>query len=167
MTDPIIPLTLAEIYYAAIGGVMRRISNLNKDRKREEGRKDLGFDSDCGGYIAEFAFSKAFRRFWSPGVGFLDTDTGDVCGVQVKSISDSDPRLSLIVQADDPPHFKYVLIYLHICSEPFQAEVLGWQLGSFCKDPEKHFWRPKSATIHQAAFFVPQSELLGPDTLTI
>lgn len=176
MTRPIVTLDIPEFMYVAQGGFYRRTWAMIHGRSREEGPSDFGFDRDIMGQLAEYGYAKLTGQFWSPHLGHLDTNTGDVGGLQIKSVLDA--RLSLIIREHDPANFNYILAIIDTSEIAFGAlgrvsiTFAGWIEGLIAKNKKKAdgtlaYWREKdkSKNIHQAAFFVPQCDLHPMDTL--
>lgn len=148
-------LSWFEILSAAHAGVSRNVSALRDNRQVENGRTDSVWDRHILGAIGELAVAKALNRYWSPAVGRLDTETGDIeaAGVHVKATTL--PNGSLIVRPHDPDDLPYVLVVLEL---PF-VRIVGWMLGADAKSGR--YWRDvdRARGIHRAAHFVPQDDL--------
>lgn len=142
-------------------GMARAVFALEHGLRLEPGRFDLGIESHVLGALGELALAKHLGRFWSPLVGGLDTEVGDVGAFQVKAITRE--GLSLIVRDHDPGGSVYVQA---LVSFPGPVVTLtGWVLGSDAKQPE--FWLEAGSKpgIHRSAFFVPLKALKPIGTL--
>ena len=149
-----ITLTSHEILHAAMAGVTRNVTALRDHRALENGRADSGWENHINGALGEYAVAKVLGRCWSPAVGVLDTDTGDLPGNwHVKSTTRRNGRL--IVRRQDPMEMTYALVVLDLP----HVEVVGWIPGEFAKLEE--FWEEEDRArgIHQAAYFVPAANL--------
>lgn len=144
-------LTWDEIALAAKVGVEMRVSNLSKGRSFEGGRGDLGFDRHVQGELGALAVAKELGLDYAPVIGELDTYTGDLAGLQVKTTTIGSG--SLIVRPHDPEEFPYVFAVIALPD----VHVRGWMLGSEAKAPA--YWREAGGGIHRAAYFVPQQAL--------
>jgi hypothetical protein len=153
-----IRLSAFELGHAAAAGVWRNVSAIRDGRPLENGRADTGFGCHCDGAIGEYVVAKCRNLCWSPAVGRLDTDCGDLPGdLHVKTTT----RMggSLIVRPQDPEDKEYALVVLAL---PW-AHFVGTIPGMFARDDR--YWRDvdKSRGIHQAAWFVPQNHLNPPE----
>lgn len=163
MQPETIHLSTFEIIHAAQAGVTRTAVNLARGREREGGRTDLGFGRDVLGVLGEYAVARALDLCWQPVVGSLDTHTGDVAGVQVKSTTRTDG--SLIVRPHDPPEFPYVLAVVRRSTGGLSVDLAGWLDGAEAK--VDRYWRAAdpASGIHRAAYFAPQGALRPLDEL--
>lgn len=155
MTD--VRLSDHELRVAAAQGVARVVSAVAKGRQREPGRTDV-FERHCLGAVGEYAAAKALGVFWSLDCGELDTNRGDLAGrIQVKATTRQNG--SLIVRPNDPTDMPYLLAIVALELLPV-VRVAGWARGSDCKTDEN--WREidRARGVHQAAWFVPQDQLL-------
>lgn len=154
----VVELTGFEIGHAGVAGVWRNVTAIRDHRPLEDGRFDLGFGRHVEGAIGEYAAAKALGKCWSPAVGILDTNTGDLSGVHVKATTRTDG--SLIVRPHDPPELPYVLAILRLTDRDGMFVTLpGWIQGSDARDDR--YWRDRDPRrgVHRAAWFVPQSDL--------
>ena len=120
--------TWAEMAHACHVGTQRRIRALAKGRQPAYGYK--GGDEwqiDVEGAGAELLVAKTLGVYCSPVVGALDTETGDVAGLQVKWTKYGDGHL-LVARPD--PAFNYVLV---VGEMPCQ-HVIGWAPGQLVLD---------------------------------
>lgn len=151
-------MTSFELLHAAHAGVARNVSAIRDGRPLEEGRRDLGFERHIVGAIGEYAVARALGVCWRPAVGRLDTETGDIAGLQIKSTTN--PAGELIVRPHDPGGFNYVLVVVRVPD----VRIVGWFEGHAAKQPG--YWREKDGKrVHRAAFFVEQPELHAWETL--
>lgn len=139
---------------------MRTLTACCDGRKHEDGRTDMGFDRDIAGMLVEYAVARYFDLFWSPKLHQLDTYTGDLRGVHVKSITQAHHKL--IVRKIDPVDFRYVLGLVgnfRDLRRGLDIKLIGWFHGNEAK--QERYWEEKDETrgIHQAAYFVPQADL--------
>lgn len=106
------------------------------------------------GAIGEYAYAIVTETCWRPAVGRLDTQEGDVGGMQIKATALANG--SLIVREHDPPDRDYLLV---IVPRDLRVNLAGWIAGADAK--QSTFWRDRdrSRGVHQAAYFVPQHAL--------
>lgn len=162
---------LGDLIPVVVGGCMRTLFARMHGWKLETNRTDLGFDRDVMGYIVEASVGKFFDRNASPKIGSLDTNTGDLSGLQCKGVLSRYHKL--IVREHDPKNFAYVLAYVGIRDVPpntrldcpLIVELLGWLPGAEAKQEIYFQKEDRSRGIHQAAYFVPISELRPIESL--
>ena len=148
-----ITLSSAELTQVGILGVMRRISALENKRKPKRGIKpETEWQADIQGMVGEYVLAKYFDKFWTPVVGKLDTNIGDVHGYQVRATPWRNGHL--IINEDDPPKDIYILITGEN-TVGFTWWVRGWLVGGDGKREE--WWGSKQK--NRYAYFVPQAEL--------
>ena len=145
-----VSLTPHELRLAAFSGVERRISAMEKQRQGAHGfDRDDFWSLDIEGLAAEAAVAKALGRWYSPVVGHLDTNEGDVApGVQVRSSKYAGAHL-LLHKTDDDDH-RFVLV-TGACGE---YVIRGWCRGGLGK--QEKFWRENNG---RWAYWVPQNVL--------
>ncbi len=151
-------LTWSEVMFAAQVGIARTVSAIQKERQLEPGRADLGFERDVVGAIGEYAVARMLDCCWRPLIGELDTATGDLAGVQIKTTTRATG--CLIVRPHDPPGFTYVLVIIGGRNAGgLHVDVVGAISGADAKVAA--YWRERdpAAGVHAAAHFVPKSEL--------
>jgi len=136
-------------------GVMRRIMAIKKNRTPYDGiGGDTEWQADIVGAIGECILSKYLNIYWSPEVGKLDTEQGDVAGYQVRATSWRNGNLR-IKKADDPED-----IFVLVTGE--NTAALEWTIRGWCYggDAQKEeYWVSKQKD--RWAYFYPP-ELLEP-----
>lgn len=149
----IFTFTEEDLEIAGMIGWRRNYRNYLKGRRLEPGRTDDGTERHIRGAMTEYAVAKLLGVEYNP-IDDLDTNLGDVAGLQIKSIDQR--NLRLIIRTRDPSRFKYVL-----CLSTFlTVEILGWIEGREGKVSK--FWKTIG---HAPAFYVPQLRLNKPETL--
>ena len=127
----VISITPAEYMYIGLAATMRRVSALKKNRKPEHKiTPDREWQSDIEGMVGEFVLAKALGRFWTPTVGHLDSDIGDVGSWQVRTTAWKNG--SLIVNKKDHDGHKFVLITGEN-EVGYDWNVRGWMYGEDAK----------------------------------
>tara|TARA_R110000764_G_scaffold94275_1_gene178036 strand:- start:43 stop:558 length:516 start_codon:yes stop_codon:yes gene_type:complete len=149
----IITITPAELLNIGLSATMRRVSALKKSRSPEHGIKpDREWQSDIEGMIGEYVLAKYLDVFWTPTVGALDSDIGDVKEWQVRTTAWKTG--SLIVNKKDHDSHKFMLITGNN-TVGFDWTVRGWLYGHEAKKDK--YWVDKQTG--RFAYFVPQSDL--------
>ncbi len=153
-------LTWHEVMFAAHVGLARNVSAMSRGRQLEPGRNDLGFERHVEGAIGEYAVARMLDCCWRPLIGELDTATGDLAGLQIKTTTRATG--CLIVRPHDPPEFLYVLVLIGGADGTrggLHVDVVGGITGRDAKVAA--YWRERdpAAGVHAAAHFVPKSEL--------
>ena len=156
-------LSSFEIMHAATAGVARNVTAIRDARPLEDGRYDTGFGRHVDGAIGELAVAKHLGLYWQPAVGTLDTKTGDVAGIQVKSQVPKRWGNHLIVRPHDPEEFVYVLAILRLPDVEIVGKIGGW----LAKIPEHWRERDPQKGVHRAAYFVPTTALGPLDELIV
>lgn len=146
-----IGLSLDEITMAAHVGLSRNVSAIRDRRNPGRGRTDAGWEAHCNGAIAEYVVAKALGVTWMPVIGHLDTDDGDVEGLQVRSTAYAGGHL--ILKEKDPEGL-YVLVVLDLRSQ--SASIRGWVDALEARDVL--YWRNGTAG-RAGGYWVPQSAL--------
>lgn len=143
-------LSEQELRLAAQCGVERRLSAMGKKRQGAHGfDRDDFWGIDIEGLAAEMAVAKALRVYYSPVVGHLDTDEGDVLpGVQVRS--SKHPNAHLLIHESDHDDHRFILV-TGACGDYY---IAGWTWGRDGK--QQRFWREYKG---RSAFWVPQFRL--------
>lgn len=137
------------------------MSAIRDGRPLEPGRIDDGFQHHIHGAIGEYAVARALNVCWSPAVGRLDTESGDLPGNwHVKTTTRA--KGSLIVRPHDPEAMIYALVVVQLPVAVFVGSISGLD----ARQPE--YWRDVNlaAGIHRAAWFVPQRALNDPEKTT-
>jgi hypothetical protein len=146
----VIVLDPPELRAAAIAGIDRRISAMQKQRRGNHGfdREDF-WRIDIEGACAEAAVAKFLAVPFSPVVGALDTALGDVAGLQVRSTKYGSGSL-LIHNSDADDH-----IFILVTGENGKYALRGWRYARDCKHPS--LWKTYKG---RGSFWVPQDMLL-------
>ena len=127
MTGPIVRLTRAEMYFAAIGGAMRNVDALLAGRRTIFGnpQREL-WTNNMIGALGELAANKYLDRYWTP---LYDDPTGvpDAgTGTQVRS---SISRGGLAVYERDADDHVFIFVWV----QAPRCELVGWTRGSEAK----------------------------------
>tara|TARA_R110000787_G_scaffold123223_1_gene234169 strand:- start:699 stop:1181 length:483 start_codon:yes stop_codon:yes gene_type:complete len=139
--------------HVAVAGIMRRVSALNKSRGAQHGiTPDREWQADIEGLAGEYVLAKHLGKFWQPVVGRLDTDEGDVHGLQVRTTAWKNG--CLIVNKKDPDDDPFVLV-TGDNSVGFNWYIRGWMYGRDAKKDE--WWKAKQKDRY--AYFVEQKHL--------
>ena len=146
-------LNCAEVFYGAMAGVMRRVSDMKVGRAPGHGLDPSDeWGVDIRGALGEMAVAKWLGVYWSGRFEFRGVDVGHV---EVRTAAK--PTHSLILHDRDPDARPFILV-TGTCRE---FELRGWVYGSEGK--RREFWSdPKGG---RPAYFVPQSALNPMDTL--
>lgn len=153
-----ITLTKAELYLAAMIGVMRHISSIVNGRQDQhgfDGSDGDGWKNHIEGACGEFATAKAKNWLWNGSINTFH-NAGDVGKVEVRTRTKH--HYELIVRSNDNDAVPFVLV----TGIAPTYRVHGWIYGREAKREEwsqNHGGRPP-------AYFVPQNELEPIDTLT-
>lgn len=149
-TDMEITLAPSEVLQGALGGAMRYVQNLRKQRRDKHGAEhESGWDTHINGALGEVAVAKWLGRYWD-GMGALgDLHAGDVRGVQVRWRSKA--WYDLILHVDDEDDLPFVLV----TGDAPKFRLHGWLLGHEGKRP--CFWADPAGG--RPAFFVPKADL--------
>jgi hypothetical protein len=149
----------AELIQIGLAGVMRRVSAINKSRTPQHGiRPEVEWQADIEGILGEYALAKYFGKFWSPVVGHLDTDEGDVHGYQVRTTPWRNG--CLVINKKDPDADIFILMTGENTTGR-RWMPRGWLRGADGKLQE--YWEAKQKD--RFAFFVPQEKLNPMETL--
>jgi hypothetical protein len=145
-----VSLTPQELRLAATCGVERRLSAMEKGRQGAHGfDRDDFWGIDIEGLAAEWAVAKALGVYYSPVVGHLDTDEGDVIpGVQVRSSKHA--AAHLLMHKTDHDEHRFILV-TGACGH---YRIAGWVYG--VEGKEDRFWREYRG---RTAYWVPQNAL--------
>lgn len=160
MKNNIINLTANESFIAATVGIRRRISSIYKSKIGNYEREDVninkrGWGTDVESAAAELAVGKYLNIYWD-----FSVNTGkapDVGEFQVRQ-TELDYG-SLIFRDGDNTNEKYILVVGSIPT----FKIIGWIYGYSCKQ-DKYLKNPHNTT---EAWFVPQSDLLSMDTISM
>jgi hypothetical protein len=145
-------LEIPELTNAAIIGVLRQVSAIQRDRPAAYGAENTNaWSIGIEGTAAEMAVAKYLGCYWQPlapggDLSKMRADIGDY--IEVRSTLRTDG--SLIVHERDGDS---KLFYLVVCSAPVYT-ICGWLLGHEAK--QREFWR---SDIRHPAFLVPQQSL--------
>jgi len=157
----IITLSSAELIQIGIAGVMRRVSAINKKRRPQHGiGPEREWQADIEGLIGEYVLAKYMDRFWSPTVGHLDKEEGDVHGYQVRATAWNRGHLLLSKGDADEDYF---FLITGEDTVGLRWKVRGWiqgidgKLGCYWASKQKDRW----------SYFVPQSALENMDSLPV
>jgi len=149
----LVEVTPSEMMQIGQAATMRRVSALKKGRAPEHKIKpDREWQADIEGMVGEFVLAKLLNKFWSPTVGHLDSDIGDVAGWQVRTTAWDNG--CLIVNKKDNDDHRFVLITGEN-TVGLRWNVRGWMLGSDAK--QENYWIDKQPG--RFAYFVPQKDL--------
>jgi len=149
----------SELMQIGMAGVMRRISAIQKQRSPQHGiRPDAEWQADIEGILGEYALAKYLNRFWSPIVGRLDTDMGDVHGFQVRATPWRNG--CLIINKKDPDDDVFILVTGENTTGK-RWTLRGWLYGRDAKN--ERFWTAKQKDRY--AYFVPQDQLQPLETM--
>jgi hypothetical protein len=165
MRQAIVRLTPAELYNAANVGIQRRIRAMLRPGSRprfdwSDGQQ--GWEQNVQGAIGELVTAKYLDRYWS-GAGTSWRDDDDVGGVEVRYNSWTKDDAWLIVYPHPRDHAAAPFVLVTRGATDLDFVIRGWAPGRDCQ--QDRYWRPVSATIRAAAYFVPQSDLRSIDTL--
>lgn len=140
-----------ELRRAVVIGVERRLYALREGRRPSSYGNPEGdrWGADIEGACAEAAVAKALNRYWSPAVGPVDRQSGDVGRLQVRGTKDHGNRL--ILHPDDADDVGYVLV----TGTAPDYVLRGWIWGREGKD-ERYWCDPGTS---RPAYFVPQERL--------
>ena len=143
-----VELTWAEVFQAAMVGVMRRLQNLQRNTNAAYGIADaVAWQHDIDGALGELATAKALGRFWSGSIGHWRAD--DVYTLQVRTTGNLRNRL-ILHDADEDEK-----IFILCCGCVPKYSLRGWIRAYDGKD--QRFWN--DPTGGRPAYFVPQSAL--------
>ena len=151
-----IVLSPAEILLAAQVGVMRQVQNL-KNGRRQGHRHDPGSDwqDHINGALGECAAAKWLGLYWHGRLGALGrADVGDL---EVRTGSRASDRL--ILREGDADDRAFILA----TGLNGRYVIRGWIRGRDGKRPK---WWHEPAGGRPGCFFVPQSALADPATLS-
>jgi hypothetical protein len=146
-----VSLSADELRLAAEAGVERRLRALGKGRRGAHGfdRDYEAWSIDIEGVAAEWACAKCLGVDYTPVVGELDTEMGDVApGVQVRSTRYETGHL-LLHESDLPDHYFLLIVGL---APDFR--IAGWTTPAESRKPE--FWKVFK---NRGAYWIPQAEL--------
>lgn len=144
-------LSLSELREAARAGIERRLSALEKGRRGAHGfnRDYEAWSIDIEGLAAEMAAAKGLGLPYTPMVGDLDTDIGDVApGLQVRSTRYESGHL--LLHETDLPHHVFILVV----GQAPNFRLAGWTTPAASRTPER--WREEKG---RGAYWVAQDEL--------
>ena len=143
-------LTHSEMFAAAVGGIMRRMTALKGHYAAPHGDpKDSLWDIDIEGCAAELLVAKALNRYWwGSAVDSFKQVPGDVGRGQVRHTRFPNGRL--VLHDSDPDDVPFVLV---VGEYPHQR-IAGWMVGKDGKRPE--YW---DTHVDRPCYMVPQSEL--------
>lgn len=151
-----VKLTATELMSAALIGVMRHVSSLNKGRQDAHGLETEGWTEHIEGACGEMALSKAMNAYYPGTINtFKKADVGDK--IQVKTRSNHEWDL-LVRKNDDISH-----VYVLVTGKAPHYVVRGWMGGSEAKQEQwlqTYGGRPP-------AYFVPQEFLYGIESLRL
>jgi len=120
----VIRLEPAELAFAGMIGVARRVSALNKGRPSPYNFEGDAWSADVDGAAAEMAVAKHLDRYWQPLTnGSLRDLRGDVSALQVRSTPREDG--CLILHETDPD----VAFFLVVTNPPLYT-IVGWLYAS-------------------------------------
>ncbi|WP_233854246.1 hypothetical protein [Paraburkholderia sp. HD33-4] len=139
-----IDLTWPEMLNAAITGVIRRMSSMDKGLNKNRHASKSDYQTDVTGAIAEACFAKFMDHYWSCSVNtFKAPDVGDW---QVRSTEYRDGHL--IVRPNDRDGERVAFLVV----DGFGATLIGWISVADAK--VKCFWREECNS-----WWVPQDAL--------
>jgi len=144
----VVTLTVEEIEKAATVGVQRHCNKLRKSWSNSYGVRDLEWQIDIEGAIAELAVAKWAGLPWNGSVGVPDYD-GDVGRAHVRSTSHHHGRL--ILHDSDADGAAFILV----TGTAPRLRLEGWLFAKEGKRPE-YLDELRSGG---KSYFVPQSKL--------
>lgn len=141
-----VKLTRAEMFEAAIAGIMRHIENLGVRQDYHDIPAEFSWQADIEGAIGERALAKALGIYWAGRGQFRGSDVGRY---EVRTTRHATGRLILHpADADEA-------IFWLVTGADGTYQVRGWIKG--CDGKRQEYWAdPKGG---RAAYFVPQSAL--------
>lgn len=148
-------LTWYEILQAAEIGCAQRVSAL-RDGRAQFTAGSPGWNEAIAGALGEIALALYLDRFWRPVYSSLDTQRGDVAGLQCKARWKAEGEL--IVGADANPDDVFVLVTLGALPV---CRIAGWIYG---RDAKRRSWYRENPG-YRPAYFVPQPELESLESL--
>ena len=151
-----IELTLADVWAAATGGIMRRLNAL-KHRRVEIYRDGsiAAWNEDINGAIAEYSAAKYYKMFWDHTVGKIDMP--DVGWLQVRSKLEIHFGLCITSKDADDQAYISVLVGIPTCY------LCGWMQAREARQRQEWF-RPANGK--PGRWFVPPEALRPMHELT-
>lgn len=143
-----VTLEESELQIALFVAMLRHANCCSRGQRNSYGlaNDSDGLQNDADGCLGEFAFAKAFNRFWNGKIGHVTN--GDVGKVEVRSTRRPDGRL--ILHPEDLDDGRYVLARIN----RNRVDLRGWIYGKDGK--QQQFW---VTSVGRPAFFVPDEAL--------
>jgi hypothetical protein len=155
-----ITLTADEALAAATVGILRQLRVVAKERQYDHGAKSWRRQRDrwanqIHGAMAEFAFSRAIDRAWTP--GGREISSGDVSGCfEVRATEMDNDDTCLYVYEHDPDDKWFVLAIGHYPRFQFIGAILGANAKQF------EWW---NSAAKPPCFYVPRQSLQPLDSI--
>ncbi len=147
-----ITLSQTELLIAGMQGLFRRLKAIEKQRDNQGVPFNQLWESDIIGSMGEMVIAKWLDKFWSPQVGELDSETGDVAGLQVRTTGYRDGHLWMS-KHDNPDHIFVLVRGDNSVKQSWW--IVGWVYGHEGKKEE--YWSSKLR--NQYAYWIPQNVL--------
>lgn len=151
-----------EMYLASMVGVRRRLASLHAGMSERNGASRHSIAEqwffNVVGAQGELAAAKALQVYWPASINAKKADADLLPNIQVRTLERHD--YDLIVRADDPDGFAYVLV---TGSGP-QFQVHGWVYGNEAKRAE---WLFDRGNRDKPCYWVPQKSLRDLATLPL
>ena len=147
-----ITLSQTELLTAGMQGLFRRLKAIEKQRDNQGVPFNQLWESDIIGSMGEMVIAKWLDKFWSPQVGELDSETGDVAGLQVRTTGYRDGHLWMS-KHDNPDHIFVLVRGDNSVKQSWW--IVGWVYGHEGKKEE--YWSSKLR--NRYAYWIPQSVL--------
>lgn len=153
-----VELSWQELYRAAQIGVMRHIQSMQNGADAMYGAENgPAWQYNIVGAIGEFAVAKHLNVFWDGAM--MDNFTDDVCGLQVRTRSESWHEL---IAHDRKDKGDDVFILAHVEYLP-EVVIVGWAFGREIQR-DKYYKDPAGG---RPAYFYPQDELRDMSTIPL